>query len=49
VNLKRYILNIMYHQSIFYIMYAGSEQDKQELLQWWKDHSESYHQKLLNV
>ena len=48
-KLNEYILNIMYHQSIFYVIYAGSEQDKNDLMEWWKKQSESYYEKLMNV
>ena len=45
-NLYKYILNILYHASIFYIEKSDNKMEKENLLKWWKEKDKDYFKKL---
>lgn len=47
--INEYILNICFHASIFYVMYADSEDKKDHLLQFWKEMSQENYDYLKNM
>jgi len=44
-QLKEYVLNVLYHETYFYIVY-GNDNEIIKLLKWWKNIKQSYYKKL---
>ncbi|MBR6730772.1 MAG: glycosyltransferase [Alphaproteobacteria bacterium] len=44
--LNKYILNILYHASIFYVEKSDNKTEKENLLEWWKVKDKEYFNKL---